>query len=636
VRRRGLSWWITRTWRLLLASALAVIVAGCHEAGDVRVISLALDGVKSIKTDELKRVLATRASGRMPWSVKRYFDRKEFEGDLRRITAFYADHGFPDARVSGVDVAFNEKKDGVRLRITVEEGEPVIVEDIRFFGLDALPPSAQEEIEHAPLKTGGRRGRDLVRATRDQAVRVFRNNGFPAAVVDATERPGSGSHSVVVSYFADSGPAMTFGPVSVAGVERLDESVVRREVAFTPGEPYDERLITTTQRRLAGLELLELAAVTPRVDRPEGAAVPVRITVAEGKLRRLRLGIGYGSEELARGTIQWQHLNFLGGARLFTADAKWSAIDRGAKVSLTTPYLFRPGLSLTVSGGYWITNQLTFDSKAHGGQASLVYVVNPPAKPRRQPVHYRSSVTYSSDYLRYGIKPDALGDHSRREERIALGLDPDTGRARGTLAAIDFDFERVALDNGVEPRLGTSMSVHYEFASPALGGTYKFSEVGGEVRGFVPIGPIVAAARARASTLVAKDPLTVPFAKRYFLGGSASLRGWGRFQVSPLNPDGLPIGGRSVLEFSTELRIPVRGPISAVLFVDGGNVWAGPSIGDLNDLRWDVGAGLRYRTPVGPLRVDFGRQLTPIDGLVVNGTLATRQWRLHFNIGQSF
>jgi len=136
--------------------------------------------------------------------------------------------------------------------------------------------------------------------------------------------------------------------------------------------------------------------------------------------------------------------------------------------------------------------------------------------------------------------------------------------------------------------------------------------------------------------LTAGDPLLVPFSKRYFLGGATSLRGWGRFEVSPLDENGLPVGGRTLAEFSTEVRIPVRGPISTVLFVDAGNVWPDTSGFSLSDLMWDGGVGLRYRTPVGALRVDIGRQLTLLPGLVINGQPESRRWRLHFSIGQSF
>jgi outer membrane translocation and assembly module TamA len=106
--------------------------------------------------------------------------------------------------------------------------------------------------------------------------------------------------------------------------------------------------------------------------------------------------------------------------------------------------------------------------------------------------------------------------------------------------------------------------------------------------------------------------------------------------VSPLSGSGLPLGGDSLLAFSEELRAMLHGNFGGVLFLDAGNVWADSWSIRLGDLRYAIGPGLRYQTPVGPLRLDVGYQLNPIPGLLVNGTPQTRRWRLHFSIGQAF
>ena len=122
--------------KFLLLGALTIAAVACHDVGDVKVISLSFDGAKAFDSAALRRVLATRESGWLPWSPKHYFDRAEFESDLKRIVAFYADRGFPDARIKGVDVKFNDAKDAVRVTIAIDEGAPVIVEAVRFEGFD--------------------------------------------------------------------------------------------------------------------------------------------------------------------------------------------------------------------------------------------------------------------------------------------------------------------------------------------------------------------------------------------------------------------------------------------------------------------------------------------------------------------
>jgi len=149
---------------------------------------------------------------------------------------------------------------------------------------------------------------------------------------------------------------------------------------------------------------------------------------------------------------------------------------------------------------------------------------------------------------------------------------------------------------------------------------------------------IVFAGRLRGATIDAPEPVdvSVPFFKRYFLGGSTSVRGWGRYELSPLTDTGQPIGGLSVVETSGEVRVPFGTKLSAVAFVDAGSVGRNPWHLDPGGFRFAVGPGIRYDTPIGPVRFDVGYQLNPIPGLLVKGEPEARNWRAHISIGQAF
>ena len=201
-----------------------------------------------------------------------------------------------------------------------------------------------------------------------------------------------------------------------------------------------------------------------------------------------------------------------------------------------------------------------------------------------------------------------------------------------------FDAQHNTTPNLLDARRGYLIQLHVEQAGRWLPGDFNYVEYSAEGRKYQTVGNVVLAGRARVGTIDAPGVLAtnVPFFKRYFLGGSSSLRGWGRFEVSPLTMLGQPIGGHSMFESSGEVRIPVVGQLSAVLFVDAGNVWYESFDINLDDLRVSAGPGLRYRTPIGPVRVDLGYQLTRIEGLLINGEPESRRWRIHFSIGQAF
>ena len=222
---------------------------------------------------------------------------------------------------------------------------------------------------------------------------------------------------------------------------------------------------------------------------------------------------------------------------------------------------------------------------------------------------------------------------------IALGLDPETGEGHGLLSSLSFDVSRGTASGQLNARSGYSVTAHVEKAGDFLGGAFNYWDTVLEGRAYLALQRrALVAVRLRGGSINGSNNQStdVPFFKRYFLGGASSLRGWGRFEVSPLSGGGEPVGGATELEGSAELRVPVWKDLSAVAFVDAGNVWADPWSFKLGDIRYDVGPGIRYNTPVGAFRVDVGYQLNPIPGLVINGEPEKRHYRIHFSIGQAF
>jgi outer membrane protein assembly complex protein YaeT len=623
--------------RLLALLLIAASAVSCRETGDVQVTSIKFTGANAVPAGELKGVLATRESGFLPWSRKRFFDRPEFDRDVQRIEAYYADRGYPRAKVVGVDVELNDAKDKVAITVDINEGEPTIVESVLLDGF-TIPADHLDRLKtRLPIAEGKPRDQRFILASHDMSIAELRDHGFPYGSVRVVERPGSTETRVALTIAADPGPQAVFGAISVEGDVSVDEDVIRRELAFREGDLYQLSRITETQRRIYSLELFQFVNVTPRLPEDRSPQVPVVVTVAEGKHRRLQLAGGYGSEEKARGRINWRHVNFGGGARTGEVEAKASSLEQGLRGSFVEPYLLTRGLSMRVSGSTWWANEPVYEYRSSGGRIGLTKDFSRAGVGGERGVRNSISATLIQEYEDYTINATVLEDVTFRDELIALGLDPENGRGTGTVTAIELDFLRNTAAQPLDPRQGYLINAHLEKAGPWLRGTFQYTEVSGEVRGYVPLGSrFVWANRARSGTLGGPSASLIPFHKRYFVGGSSSVRGWGRYQVSPLTPSGQPIGGRTMMEVSTEARFGVRGKLGGVLFVDGGNVWTGPWEVRVSELRWAVGPGIRYDTPIGPMRVDFGLQLNPIEGLVIDGREAKRKWRVHFSIGQAF
>ncbi|MBI2834016.1 MAG: BamA/TamA family outer membrane protein [Acidobacteria bacterium] len=626
----------------LLVLLLALALAACHEEGTIRVRSFKLEGVKAVDAGRLKSALVTKQSSKLPWGEKRRFDRRKLEADLQRVEAFYADRGYPDARVTSFDVKLNQAQDQVDIAIVIAEGAPIVVHETTFSGFGAIPQAHFDELgRRVPLRAGQPRDRQLLQVTREMAVNELRDHGHPYAEVTAAEE-GKGEKRVTVIFTANPGPVARFGPIDVVGNRSVGDEVVRRELTYKPGELFRVSQMQESQRKLYSLELFQFVNVEANNPERSGLGarpteVPTTVTVGEGKHRRVKVGVGYGSEEQARAQGEWRHVNFFGGARTANALAKWSSLDRGVRFGFTQPYIFGPDFSFSLNGQQWYANEPAYRLTTRGGRATLVHRTLDRGPLARDQHTTTMSLSLIREYEEYAIDNEALLDLKFRDDLIALGLDPTTGYAKGTLTAVGFDVQRNTTNSLLDASTGYVATVHLEQAGRWLPGTFRYVEVSGEGRHYWPIaGRLVLANRIRAASIDGPGPKGVPFFKRYFLGGSTSLRGWGRFEVSPLSGSGLPIGGASMLELSSEVRVPLVGNLTGVLFLDGGNVWPDAWDVNLNDLRYAAGPGLRYNTPIGPIRFDVGRQLNPIPGLLVDGEPEKRHWRMHISIGQAF
>ena len=613
---------------LLLASIFA---AACHEEGDVEVSSLKFEGVEHVDEGALANVLQTRRGSRLPWGRKRFFDRRAFETDLKRIEAFYRDRGFPDGHVTTFDVTLNDAQDKVDVTVRIAEGEPLIVSAIELTGFDVLSEAQQRALREAlPLRVGQPLDRQLAVSSRERALNELRDTGYPYATVTVTDHEaGERSRRVVLDGVA--GTLAHFGEIEINGQASVSEHVIRRQLTFEPGDLFTRREMRESQRKLYGLELFEFVNIESLEDMTAQAPnVPVRVTVAEGKHHKVNAGVGYGTEEQARARLRWDHLNFLGGARHLGVEGKWSSLDRGVRADYLEPFFLRPHFSLDFDGQVWQAAEPVYSLNSVGGTITLRHQANS---------QNMWSVSLTNEYQRSSVTPEALLDLTIRDDLIALGLDPRTGQSTGTLGALAFDISRNTTTSLLDARSGYVVNAHVEQAGKWLAGTWDYRAYSAEARHYLSIGRrIVFANRLRAGVI---DPIgdlesNVPFYKRYFLGGSSSIRGWGRFEVGPTSGFGLPIGGHTMLEGSIEARVPLSAKLGAVAFVDFGNVWFEPWDFRPYDLRYAVGPGLRYLTPIGPLRFDFGYQLNPIPNLKVNGEPEPRQWRLHFSIGQAF
>jgi outer membrane protein assembly complex protein YaeT len=595
----------------------------------IEVIDFDIRGVHAIDESALRKALQTQATSWLPWAKRRYFNAETFLQDLKRIETFYAERGYPHARV--IESAVDKRDKGVVLRVVVDEGRPQRVAGISYSGIEAIADSTLRKLrDAAPLKEGAPFDADAVKQTAQMLMSALGDIGYAYPRVEVRQTPAEPG-LVSAEFHAEPGALGYFGPIQITGNSNIEDDVIRREVAYLPGQPFRAELLRETQHRLGLLGLFESVLVEVAEPDQPAVEVPTRITVKETDIRKFAYSFGYGTEEQLSAEAQWRHLNLFGGGRAGTIRGRWSSIDRGGEASFRHPYLFTSKLSLQVAAYAWDFDEPVYSALSLGGSGSLSYAIG-----RLN----RVTATYLQQFERNQIAVDAVSADSP-SLLTTLGLSPTDASQDGMLSAVRFDAAREttparARAESLSPRGGYRAAGRVEHAGGWLPGSFNYDNVFTTGSYYQPVGAVVLAGRLQFGSIVSERVTGLPFSKRYFLGGADSLRGWGRFEVSPLSANGQPIGGRTVLLVNGEVRVPIVGPLSGVVFVDAGNVWADSWAPHLDDLRSNTGAGIRVNSPFGLFRLDAGYQLTPIDGLRVDGERPDRRWRIHVSLGHVF
>ena len=339
--------------------------------GRVHVSRVAFTGVSPSILSELRTTLSIRASSRWPWGRKVYFSRARLADDLRRIEAYYDEHGFADARVDTYDVEMPSPSEAA-ITFHVVEGLPIHIATVETFGLEVLPEAVRARVlSEIGLTAGAIRTRAAVDRARELARTALQEEGYPYARVAVLEAEVPDGRDVALTVAAEAGPTAVFGPLTIAGESSVGEDVIRRQLAFGPGNPFKRSRVVESQRRLYGLELFDFVNIDVPSLQAQPAEVPIRVNVTEGRHHRLKVAVGYGSEELARIAGSLSNVNFLGGGRTGTIEGKWSSLDRGVKTSLGIPYLFSSSYRADIQLQQWDAHEPAYQLLTRGGRGTV-------------------------------------------------------------------------------------------------------------------------------------------------------------------------------------------------------------------------------------------------------------------------
>lgn len=404
---------------------------------------------------------------------------------------------------------------------------------------------------------------------------------------------------VLVTFHIELGEKAFFGPVSIKGNHTVDSRLIFKKMSWKEGDPFNSDQILKTIQALESLGLFRAVTITYSED--GDADLPILIEVEEAKHRSIAIGLSYSTQRGPGFTFEWEHRNVMGLGHHFSFDANVLQYIQELKAQYVLPDFLSPCQSLILSLEVEHDDTDAFE-ETWGSLSAMVE--------RRVSPHLRLSYGMLYKQLYVGSS-DQNGSYGLFKTPLQLRwsnandlLDPSSG------ATLFFK----TIPTGQFSDSPSFYTVNY------LSGAY-----------YIPFadGKFVLASKGQLGSILGSSIQGIPVSERLFAGSETTLRGYGYYTVSPLDEDGKPIGGRSLSVFSLEGRWRVTEKWGTALFYDVGNVYS--SAFPTFDGKWlqSAGLGVRYYTPVGPLRLDIAFPLNRrkhLDG----------PFQFYFSVGQAF
>nr|WP_242524067.1 BamA/TamA family outer membrane protein [Microbulbifer salipaludis] len=420
-------------------------------------------------------------------------------------------------------------------------------------------------------------------------------------------------HAARLEYRVADSPEVRIGQIHVEGITTIDEAFLRKRLKLDEGACFSRGKMDAAKLRLLRTNLV--AGVNTEVSEPDAGIVDITFLVIERKHRTVRLGVGYTSDEGGGVSAGWEHRNILGRGEKIEVETRVNEVKQSLKGQLLVPRFFRDDqeFSATAEASNEDRDSYQAESITIGGTIS-----------RRHTRHRTFSVGSELKFSR--VQEEGEESENYNLLSFPLGLKIDTtdnllDARRGATVALEIKPYVDLRDSGTRFVKNTLVATGYL--------------TGEEIR-FDP----TLAVRIKAGVISGIDNLDIPADERFYAGGGGSVRGYSyqalgprRLMPSPVagEPPELsdPIGGRALSEISLEGRFRFTESWGGVLFVDGGNAYAGPEP-NFSDLYWGAGLGVRYMTSFAPLRFDIAFPLDRRDGL------GDSSYQIYVSLGQAF
>ena len=578
-----------------------------HEGNAIKVKSIELVGNEIIEDDEVEQFLQTKEAGYMSFLTESgKYNPDLFQQDLDIVREYYLTKGFVNISVGNPVVSLDRNKDYMYITIPVDEGDRYQVGTVGVEG-DFIKP--QEEIEEGLVLATGETFSSLnVRADTVYLNHLYQDEGYAYVSISNANVLHPDQKTIDFTYVIQKGRKYRVGKIEMRGNERTADKVIRRELEITEGDWFSLSRIDESKARVTRLGFLENVTIEHRRAAEDGV-VDLIVNVSEKDTGSFQLGAGFSSLENFVFTAQVSKYNFLGRGQTISFQMIQSGLRSIFNVQFFEPYFFDTDLTFSLNLYDYVQDFTDFTKNSTGGEIGWGYRIT------------RDLIL--SLYYRIEHVETEIGGW-RRRSTVPISKIFGQGITSSFQTNLGYDTR----DNVMFPTKGQYTSFSVEHAAPYTGSETDFTRFLFRSRWYFPIfWKVVAKFNGTLGYILSQDPSGVPIYERFLVGGIFTVRGFQRNSLGPhidvarvYDPDStltsFVVGGNKQLIFNAELEFPIleQVGIKGVLFFDAGNAFNESEHIDVLKLRTSVGFGIRWWSPVGPLRFEWGIPLDPHEG----------------------
>ncbi len=593
-----------------------------QERAEIKVRSVQILGNVGVPDADIKQVLKTREGSVLSFLGKDgAFKRENLDYDLQIIQYLYLTKGYIQAKVEEPEVSLSPDMRYVRVSIRVTEGPRFKVGKVRVKGDSQVDVKKLQK--RLKLKKGDVFNYAHVQADGQMLSGAQKTFGYAFATVSNESVPNVKAKVVDWVYHVQKGDKVYFGAIKMVGAQTTRDKVIRRELQFSEGELYSERKLKISKMRVQRLGFFESVDIKTRPTR-NPQVVDVVVSVKERTTGTFQVGAGFSSVDNFITTAQISKDNFLGRGQRLSVNASFSSIRTMFQGSFFEPYFLDTNVTFALELYNFQQLYTDFSRNSLGGSLSWGY---------RFMRELHLDLTYNLER----VSTEIGGLSGRADVPIASLF--NSGLTSSVRTTLTWD----SRNDRMMPTAGWYAQASAEFATPYLLSQNVFNRYIGRLRRYFPL-PLDGVLKFNLvwGQITAPTGQAVPLFERFFIGGIFNVRG---FQRNTLGPAiGVPtssdpgsslspfnIGGTKQLYLNNEIEVPiVKAPINlrGLLFFDIGNAFGEGEAVALNNMRMSFGWGVRWFSPVGPLRFEWGLPIDPQPG---EDTLV-----FAFTIGNSF